>query len=331
MKFSTGYQLTAGTEFIDEIIHLKEHIHEVYFSWGSYANGRNSQLQQKGMTPWEAQARQQEDLARLTQAGIPVNLLFNAMCYGKDSQSRAFFMGIGETVNYLQQHYLLQSVTTTSLLIAKFLKQNFEQIDVRASVNMEIGTIAGMDYVSDYFDSFYLRRELNRDFGAIRQLKAWCDSHGKKLYALANSGCLNHCSAHTFHDNLVAHEAEISQMDNGYAFEGICAQYLKKPENHRALVDNTSFIRPEDIPLYEGVFPAMKLATRVNADPVRVLRAYTGQRYIGSTLELLEPNHTALLYPYLLDNSKLVQEVTDNKLKYINFEEAMVKLEEELC
>lgn len=331
MKFSIGYQLTADTAFIDEIIRLKEHIHEVYFSWGSYANGRNSQLRQNGLTPWEAQTRQQEDLACLTRAGIPVNLLFNAMCYGKDSQSRAFFMGIGETVDYLQQHYILQSVTTTSPLIAKFLKTNFPELDIRASVNMEIGTIAGMDYISDYFDSFYLRRELNRDFGAISILKDWCGSHGKKLYALANSGCLNHCSAHTFHDNLVAHEAEISQMDNGYAFEGICAGYLKKPENQKALIENTSFIRPEDIPLYEGIFPAMKLATRVNADPVRVLRAYTEKKYNGSTLELLEPNHTALLYPYLLDNSKLIPEVTGDKLKYTNFEKAMIKLEEELC
>ena len=327
MKFSVGYQMTHDGAFLDTIIEKRTQISEVYFSWGSYANGRNSQLLQKGLTSWEAQMQQERDIARISQAGIPLNLLFNAMCYGKDSQSKAFFTGIGETVDYLQQRYLLKSVTTTSPLIARFLKDNFSELDVRASVNMGIGTVEGMDYVAEYFDSFYLRRELNRDFNAIHALKKWCDDRGKTLYALANSGCLNNCSAHTFHDNLVAHEAEIAKMDNGYMFEGICAKYLKNPEKHRALVENTSFIRPEDIHLYEGLFPAMKLATRVNENPIRVLHAYTEGKYGGCSTELLEPNHTALLYPYLLDNSKLIACVENGKLHYTNFGQAMVKLE----
>ena len=327
MKFSVGYQMTRDGSFLDAILEKRSQISEVYFSWGSYANGRNSQLRQMDLTAWEAQRQQESDIARISGSGIPLNLLFNAMCYGKDSQSRAFFTGIGETVDYLQQRYLLRSVTTTSPLIARFLKENFQELDVRASVNMGIGTVEGMDYVAEYYDSFYLKRELNRDFDAIRTLKKWCDDHGKTLYALANSGCLNNCSAHTFHDNLVAHESEISQMDNGYAFEGICGKYLKNPDNHRALVENTSFIRPEDIHLFEGLFSAMKLATRGNENPIRVLRAYTEGNYNGSSLELLEPNHTALLYPYLLDNSKLMANIENGKLNYINFEQALVKLE----
>lgn len=331
MKFSVGYQLLPDTYFIDEIIKRKEHISEVYFSWGDFPNGRNNQLRQSGMTPWEAQAKQIEDLKLLTGQGIAVNLLLNATCYGKDSQSRAFYEKIGETVDFILDNYLLKSVTTTSPLIAGFIHSNFEGIDVRASVNMGIGSIEGMDYVADCFDSFYLKRELNRDFKIIRTLKAWCDGHGKKLYALANSGCLNNCSAHTFHDNLVSHEQEISAMDNGFAFEGICRKYLSNPENLHALVDNTGFIRPEDTHLYEDLFPAMKLATRVNSDPVRVLEAYIDRkRYIGSTLDLLEPNHTSAIYPYMLENSLLVPQVSDDTLKYVNIQQALVKLEEDM-
>ena len=331
MKFSVGYQLLPDTYFIDEIIKRKEHISEVYFSWGDFPNGRNNQLRQSGMTPWEAQAKQIQDLKLLTEHGIAVNLLLNATCYGKDSQSRAFYEKIGETVDFILDNYLLKSVTTTSPLIAGFIHSNFEGIDVRASVNMGIGSIEGMDYVADCFDSFYLKRELNRDFKIIRTLKAWCDGHGKKLYALANSGCLNNCSAHTFHDNLVSHEQEISAMDNGFAFEGICRKYLSNPENLHALVDNTGFIRPEDTHLYEDLFPAMKLATRVNSDPVRVLEAYIDRkRYIGSTLDLLEPNHTSAIYPYMLENSLLVPQVSDDTLKYVNIQQALVKLEEDM-
>ncbi len=316
-----------SSSFQNEIISHREEIAEVYFSWGNYANGRNSQLRQTGLTPWEAQAQQERDLKALSDAGIALNVLFNAMCYGKHSQSRAFFDGIGETVDYLQSQFNLRSVTTTSLLIAKFLKANFAELDIRPSVNMSIGTIEGLEYVKNYFDSFYAAREYNRDFTTLRKLKRWCDENGKVLYGLANSGCLNHCSAHVFHDNLVAHEAEIAEMDNGFAFEGVCRQYLQDPEHREAFFDNTSYIRPEDVSLYEDVFAGLKLATRVNSNPVRVLQAYTKGKFNGNVLDLLEPNHSAVLYPHVLENSKIVSQIADGKLTYTGLNNALILLE----
>ena len=226
MNFSLGYQLFQDNFYVDKIISVKDKVSEVYFSWGDFPNGRNSQLLHSDMTQWEAQEKQMADLKAFSRAGIKLNLLFNATCYGRDSQSRAFFEKVGSTVDFIKETYGLASVTTTSPLIAKFIKENFDDIDVRASVNMGVGTIEGMDYIKDVYDSFYLKRELNRDFKKIRELKKWCDDNGKGLYALANSGCLNNCSAHTFHDNLVSHESEISAMDNGYSFEGICKKMV---------------------------------------------------------------------------------------------------------
>lgn len=189
----------------------------------------------------------------MEEEGLKFYLLFNATCYGKDSQSKAFVGKIGETMAYIQEKMGLASITTISPLIAKIIKENFEDIDVRASVNMVIGTVDGMDYVAEYFDSFYLKSGFNRDF------------------------------------------EKIAATDNGYAFEGICRKYLRKEENAHALSDYTSNIRPKDVHLYEVIFPAMMLATRVILHPVRILKAYIeNQSYTGSVLDLLEPNHTGL-------------------------------------
>jgi len=300
LKYSVGYQLCSGTELVNKIIEYKSHIYEVYFSWGEFPNGRNNQVKRADMLPWEAQSKQMEDLKRVSDAGIELNLLFNANCYGADSQSREFFTRIGDTVDYIKNSYGLASVTTTSPLIAKFIKNNFENLHVRASVNMEIGSIEGMKYISEYFDSFYMKRELNRDFDAIEKLHRWTKGNGKELYLLANSGCLNNCSAHNFHDNLVAHENEISKMDNAYDFRGICKEFLKKEENYTALIENTNFVRPEDIHKYEPYFKAAKLATRVNPRPIRILESYIRGSYSGNILELLEPAHN--IYPYIVEN-----------------------------
>lgn len=301
LKFAVGLP-KLNDAFVKTIIENCDKIYEVYFSWGDLPNGRSSQISDTSLTPWEMLDWQRNALKLISEANIPLNILFNGNCYGKDSQSRSFFNKIGETVDYILNAYGLSSVTTTSPLIAKFIKANFDSVKVRASVNMEIGTPEGMLYLSQYFDSFYMKRELNRDFDAIEKLHRWCEENGKELCLLANSGCLNNCSVHNFHDNLVSHENEISKMDNAYDFRGICKEFLKKEENYITLIENTNFIRPEDIYLYEPYFKAAKLATRVNPRPIRILESYIRGSYSGNILELLEPAHN--IYPYVIENGK---------------------------
>ena len=304
LKYIVGYPIIEDNSFIQAIVENKEHISEVYFSWGDIPNGRSALGSDSALTPFELMQRQFEDLKMLSNKGLRFNMLFNGNCYGKDSQSKAFFNKIGNLTDFLMGEIGISSVTTASPLIAKFIRENFDGIDVRASVNMEIGSIEGISYLSRYFDSFYVKRELNRNMRELSRLRKWCDENGKQMYLLANSGCLNNCSAHAFHDNLVAHEAEISAMDNGYQFNGICWEFLSDKENSYKWLARTNFIRPEDIDLYDGIVPAVKLATRVNVSPTRVLRAYIGKKYIGSVMELLEPNHSGLFYPEYIENSR---------------------------
>lgn len=303
MKFSVGYQVNTNNAFMESIAKNKEHIHEVYFSWGDIPNGRNIMLSNNELYPWQAQNKQIEDLDFLSGEGIKFNLLLNGNCYGENSLSRSFFTKIGETIDYIGQRFGLKSVTTTSLSVARFIHENFDNIDVRASVNMKIGTVMGMEYVEKYFDSFYMQRELNRNIGEIKKIKKWCDQRGKGLFMLANSGCLNNCSAQTYHDNLVSHEEDIAKMDNAFRFTGVCREYLT--DNLISVVRDTNFVRPEDIHLYEVFFTAAKLATRVSSNPVNTLMAYIRGKYNGAVTELLEPDHSGIFYPQIIDNSKL--------------------------
>ena len=305
MRLTVGYQLTKDRRLVDLILQNKANIKEIYFSWGDLPNGRRAFILAGGCPPWEAQRRLAEDLRTLAENGVGLNLLLNGNCYGEYSLSKYLLNTIGDIVDYLAGEFGLAAVTTTSPVIAEFIKANYPDIETRASVNMGIGTIQGMDYLADYFDGYYLQRELNRDFEAIDSLKTWCAEHGKQLYLLANSGCLNHCSAHTFHDNLVAHESEIDRIDNAVRFKGICHEYLKGGEKSLSLIRDTSFIRPEDLHLYEKWFDFVKLATRANNNPAKVIKAYLERSYSGNLLDLLEPNHAEILYPRIIANQRL--------------------------
>ena len=126
--------------------------------------------------------------------GLKLDLLMNASCYGRVGFSRYLVNLVGSIVAHLWDIVGLDAVTTRSPLIARTVKQDFPGIDVRASVNMRLGTVKAFQYVADLFDSFYLQREYNRDIERIEELKEWCERAGKGLYMLANSGCLNFCS-----------------------------------------------------------------------------------------------------------------------------------------
>ncbi len=303
MQFSIGYQMREDDMFLSEIISAKENIYEVYFSWGDFQSGR-TRITDLTLSPKDATKKQEQDLLVLNEAGLSFNLLLNGNCYGGESLARSFYEKIGDTVWMLMDNIRLASVTTTSPLIAKFIKENFPELKTRASVNMAVGEISGMDYISDVFDGYYMKREHNRNLSKIRALSDWCKSNGKELFCLANSGCLNHCSAHTFHDNLVAHEYELMQKDNAYTFRGVCQSYLANPEKRNSVIKDTNFIRPEDVDAVEGYFTAAKLATRVNPRPEQILRAYIHKSFKGNTLQLLEPDHSGVLYPVFLDNKK---------------------------
>ena len=308
MKLFVGYQMCATDAFLQSILSHKEDIQEVYFSWDTMPSGRSIVGLQQDLYPWEASQRQREELAKIANAGIGLNLLLNANCYGSQSLARNFYQSTGDLVDFLQRERNLVSVTTTSPVIGRFLRENFSGLDIRASVNMEIGTPEGMDYLSDSFDSYYIKRELNRDMEAIRQLRRHADETGKKLYMLANSGCLNNCSARQFHDNLVAHEQEIGKMDNAFAFHSACRGFLSKGSNKEELLRLSNWVRPEDLHNYEGLIDGIKIATRTSPNPIAILNAYARGAYAGNILDLLEPNYANLFYPTVLNNRAFPEE-----------------------
>lgn len=304
MNYLIGYQLQDNGALLREIEAYRSQVLEVYFSWGTIASGRGRTVVHTQMLPHEAQARQLDDLRHLASLGIDTNLLLNANCYGADSLARQFLLETGDLVDYLADTVHTRSVTTTSPVLAHFLKENFPDLEIRASVNMEIGTIAAMEYLADDFDSFYCKRELNRNLPQMKRMKRWCDIHGKKLFMLANSGCLNDCSTRQFHDNLVAHEQEIARMDNGATFKSSCSRFLETEKNRQNLLSHMNCVRPEDMEQFSSLVSGAKLATRVSPRPEQIVRAYMTGHFPGNYLDLTEPSHAGSFLPTILDNSR---------------------------
>jgi Collagenase and related proteases len=305
MKYAVGYQLNTQNDFCETVKNNCAHISEVYFPWVDNASGRSPLQGTDGYTDWSACEKLISDLVSFRTLNIKLDLLFNGACYGDDAVSVNFENYVMSILDYMNYRGCgADIVTTTSPAVAFILKKHYSKIEVRASVNMRIGTVKGMQYMADLFDSFYIARERNRDLKAISEMKRWADGNGKGLCILANSGCMIHCSCQSFHDNLVAHTVGANKRKPIDDFSPCaCREYLKKAENWVSLLQNT-WIRPEDIHHYEEYFTTVKLATRMHSLPALVIDSYVRERYIGNLLDLCEPGYGPLLAPFAIDNTR---------------------------
>ena len=307
MQYSVGFQLWEGDEepFSQIVRDYRAHISEVFFAWQDIATGRRAVATRHGYTDWSAQGRLEEELRTIKAMGVKLDLLFNGNCYGAYAISERLANTVASVIEHLDRVGCgVDIITTASPAIAHTVKKYFPHIEVRASVNMRIGTVKGMEYLSELFDSFHVQRDYNRNLAHLRMLKAWADAAGKKLVLLANSGCFVNCSGQSFHDNLVAHEAEVCEVKNLPDFTPyVCWNALKKRENWHMLLENT-WIRPEDIHHYDGLFETVKLATRMHSLPGMVIDAYARRRYAGNTLDLFEPGFGRALAPYIINNQQ---------------------------
>ena len=305
MKWQIGYQ--SNKALVSYLIQHKESVSEIYFPWMDFTTGR-------GVISADDQDTLSADLHEFRSAGIRLTLLLNGNCYGRQSLSGEFYQKLKQNITYLINEYSISGVTTTSPLIAGMIRKNFPEIEIRASINMEIGNPEGIEYLLDDFDSFYLKREYNYNREIILRMRDFCRSKGKKLYILANSGCLNYCSSRTFHDNLVAHQHEITQMDNAVTFHGVCTKFLSAGKNKENLLAKTNFIRPDDVHLYENLCDGMKLATRTNFNPLQIVHAYFNGKFSGNLLDLTEPAHSALFPGQIIANKLIPDGYTEFRL-----------------
>lgn len=305
MKYNIGFQLyESGEEPFSEIVKTyASHISEVFFSWQDIASGRSAIATRHGYTDWSAQNRMEDELRTIKALGVKLDILFNGNCYGEFALSEKLANTVISVLDHLEEIGCgVDVVTTASPAIAYTVKKHRPDTEVRASVNMCVGTVKGMQYLSEFFDSFHIQREYNRDLEHIKMLREWADSASKKLVMLANSGCFRNCSYQIFHDNLVAHEAEICEVKNisGFIPYG-CRNALKDENNREMLLENT-WIRPEDIHNYDGIIDTVKLATRMHSLPGMVIDAYVRESFVGNTLDLFEPGLGNTIAPYIISN-----------------------------
>ena len=300
-KFAIGHYLTEKPDdpksFLELARRYAPRLREVYFSWPGLLNGRAHVHKREH----EAE-RIISDLQYCKEHGMKLDLLANATCYGEKAFTEEQRLQLTGIVERLASAGLYpEIVTTTSPYIARVFKVNFPDIEVRASVNMELRSTIALEYLAPWFDSYYIGRDVQRDLPTFHMMSAWCRDHGKKLCMLVNSGCMRNCPWHVFHETLQAHNFSgiFSEM---YAnrLDLVCHSVFRS--GHFVDFLRCSWIRPEDVHVFEPELETIKLSTRQVKYPFEIVEAYLNASYDGDLLRLMDPHHGFFFRPNRIDN-----------------------------
>ena len=300
-KFAIGHFLTEKSDdpksFLELAKRYAPRLREVYFSWPGLLNGRPYIRKE-----WDEEARTISDLQYCKAHGMKLDLLANATCYGEKAYTEEQRLQLTGIIERLDSAGLYpEIVTTSSPYIAKLFKVSFPGVEVRASVSMRLRNTLAFEYLAPLFDSYYICRDVQRDLPTFHMMAAWCRDHGKKLCMLVNSGCVRNCPWQVFHETLHGHDffGALPEM-HAQGMDFICRTVFKSGRLADFL--RCSWIRPEDVHVFEPELETIKLSTRQVKYPFEIVEAYLNASYDGDLLRLMDPYPGAFFRPNRIDN-----------------------------
>jgi len=312
MEFAVGYRHVSEGEPFSSLVLDYPQVREVYFPWPEEPSGRPVLGYGENDDSAAICDVLHDELVALKEGGLRLDLLLNSNCYGEMSMSASLESHIIEIIGILSSWGTKpEIVTAASPFVARTVKRVFPEIETRASVNMRLITLQAFKYLSPWFDSYYLGRDIQRDLDEVRRFSDWCRAHGKKLGILANSGCLRNCPWQTYHDNLIAHSAEALKVKSAKDFNPHLCWTMYSDRKNLPEILKATWVRPEDLHRYEGLVDFVKLATRQHGMPRIVIDAYTRGKFDGSLLDLLEPGFSPAFRPSIIDNSAFPDDWAD--------------------
>ena len=300
-KFAVGHFLTEKPDDPASFRVLAERfadrLREVYFPWPGLSNARSKVYKNP-----DDESRIAADLKYCREHGMKLDILANATCYGETSFTEEQRLQVIGIIRKLDKMGLYPEIlTTTSPYIAKIFKLNFPDIEIRASVNMRLRNTLALEYLAPLYDSYYICRDVQRDLPTFHMMADWCKNHGKKLCMLANSGCVRNCPWQVYHETLLSHtfSKSFKEMADQH-IDIVCNRLFGTRHLFEFL--RCTWIRPEDIHVFEPDLETIKLSTREAKYPLEITEAYVNESYDGNLLRLTDPIHAYAFRPNRIDN-----------------------------
>ena len=169
-----------------------------------------------------------------------------------------------ETLRRFMGEYGLTGVTVSNLTLAAFVRESFPELPVTASCLMDIATPSQVLMLDGICDTLVPSSRIMRNLPALKALREAFSGH---IRLLVNEACMPGCPFR------VQHFYEMGSNVNQP--RSLCEELLRR---HPWMRITGTWVLPQHLHLYDGVFDELKIAGRVtlrnSEDYLRVLKAY---------------------------------------------------------
>lgn len=283
MKFS------VATNFDDRLIEgLRGYpVHDLFgkLSADAVGGGRSSYM----LGP-VSKRRLESHIRAAHGAGFEFNYLLNAACLDNHEYTSSGQKEIRRLLDYLEG-LGVDSVTVALPYLMRLVKRSYPRLKVRISVFAQIDTVSKARWWADNgADALTLDSlGVNREFDTLRAIRR---AVPVELQLMVNNHCLARCPMAGYHMNVLGHSSQANHASGGFVidhcFLSCTAQKLRTPVDYV----RGEWIRPEDLRHYEDIgYTWFKIVERSSPTDVLVnrVRAYSGRRYDGNLLDLVQP------------------------------------------
>lgn len=228
--------------------------------------------------------------------GMRFGYTLNAPCLGNMEFTAKGQNRILEELDFIYHELKADQVIITIPSIMEIVKKRFPDLEVKASIVNQISTVeAARNFINLGADVIVIDNNINRKFKVIEAIRRMTD---KKLEILANDSCLLDCPYKNYHYNISAHSSKEDDPLNKWFIDYCVMKCMKAKCSEPELIIKSSFIRPEDIGIYEDMgIDILKINTRHLPEEwgLRAVKAYAERAYEGNLLDIICP--VAMTFP----------------------------------
>ena len=218
---------------------------------------------------------------------VRYNVLLNGSCMGGRQFSRSFQKRIIDFIQFLDD-IETNSVTVVDPFIISLIRQHSNIHIIAGSWTEVVEPIKAKRLVARGVNRIVLHQNVYRNFEMLRKIR---ESVNIELEVIPNQGCLFQCEWFISHINMVSHAsiATPEELKNFGDFDYAIKRCTKIRQTDPIEFLMSSFIRPEDLALYEDLgYNIFKIVGRNRSTEwiANCLSAYLKRRYDGNLFDL---------------------------------------------
>ena len=218
--------------------------------------------------------------------GLEFSYLLNAPCLGNLQYSKKGYGRLIELLEWIDQSGA-DAVTIGIPYLIDLVRKRFPRLKVKVSTTARVNTVRkALQYEDMGIEEIIIDEHINREFKTLEAIRKAVKCN---LELIVNNICLWQCPynyEHVNHDGHASREGE--EEDYCYLqYPGYLCLYRKLTDPVELL--KSPWIRPEDIPHYEGIgYEHFKITERFKKTSLLLehVKAYENRRYDGNLLDL---------------------------------------------